>query len=83
MKQIKGKKVDNTLYKKIVKHLMYLTARRQNIMHVVSLISKYMKKLEEIHLLAAKWIFRYLKGTLILDSSIKMKKKIIFDWFHR
>ncbi|KAL5560316.1 hypothetical protein UlMin_036527 [Ulmus minor] len=32
-------------------------------MHVVSLISRYMENPTEVHLLSAKRIFRYLKGT--------------------
>uniref|UniRef100_A0A5B7B1Y6 Reverse transcriptase Ty1/copia-type domain-containing protein n=1 Tax=Davidia involucrata TaxID=16924 RepID=A0A5B7B1Y6_DAVIN len=58
-----GKKVDDTLYKQIVGSLMYLTATRPDIMHAVSVISRYMECPTEIHLLAAKRIFRYLKGT--------------------
>lgn len=58
-----GKKIKDTLYKEIVGSLMYLTATRPNIMHVVSVISRYMECPTEIHLLAAKRIFRYLQGT--------------------
>ncbi|XP_031287932.1 secreted RxLR effector protein 161-like [Pistacia vera] len=58
-----GKKVDNTLYKQIVGSLMYLTATRPDIMHAVSVISRYMECPTEIHLLATKRIFRYLQGT--------------------
>ena len=58
-----GKNVDDTLYKQIVGSLMYLTATRPDIMHVVSVISIYMECPTEIHLLAAKRIFRYLQGT--------------------
>ncbi|RVW73915.1 Retrovirus-related Pol polyprotein from transposon RE1 [Vitis vinifera] len=58
-----GKKVDDTLYKKIVGSLMYLTTTRPDIIHVVSVISRYMECPIEIHLLAAKRIFRYLQGT--------------------
>ena len=38
-----GKKVNSTLYKQIVGSLMYLTATRPDIMHVVSVISRYME----------------------------------------
>ncbi|XP_034690560.1 uncharacterized mitochondrial protein AtMg00810-like [Vitis riparia] len=58
-----GKKVDDTLYKQIVGSLMYLTTTRPDIMHAVSVISRYMKCPTEIHLLAAKRIFWYLQGT--------------------
>ncbi|KAG6504318.1 hypothetical protein ZIOFF_036649 [Zingiber officinale] len=61
-KDIGGKKVDATLYKQIVGSLKYLTATRPDIMHVVSIISRYMDCASEMHLLAAKRIFRYLQG---------------------
>ncbi|XP_019054183.1 PREDICTED: uncharacterized protein LOC109115040 [Nelumbo nucifera] len=63
MKDSEGKKVDNTLFKQIVGSLMYLTATRPDIMYAVSLISRYMERPKEIHLLAAKRIFQYLQGT--------------------
>lgn len=59
-----GRKIDNTLYKQIVGSLMYLTATRPDIMHAVSIISRYMEFPTEMHLVAAKRIFRYLQGTL-------------------
>ncbi|XP_057949871.1 secreted RxLR effector protein 161-like [Malania oleifera] len=58
-----GKKVNSTLYKQNVGSLMYLIATRRDIMHVVSVISRYMKCPTEIHLLVAKKILRYLQGT--------------------
>ncbi|CAL2279140.1 unnamed protein product [Prunus armeniaca] len=58
------KKVDQTLYKHIVGSLMYLTATRPDIQHVVSLISRYMECPEVPHLAIAKRIFLYLKGTI-------------------
>lgn len=51
------------MYKQIVGSLMYLTSTRSDIMHAVNLISRYMENPAEVHLLAAKRIFRYLKGT--------------------
>lgn len=58
-----GKKVNATLYKHIVGSLMYLTTMRPDIMFVVSMIIRYREKPTENHMLAAKRIFRYLKGT--------------------
>lgn len=58
-----GKKVNDTLYKQIVESLMYLTTMRPHIMFVMSMISRYMEKPTEDHLLVAKRIFHYLKGT--------------------
>ncbi|GLU00271.1 hypothetical protein SLE2022_176500 [Rubroshorea leprosula] len=58
-----GKSVDSKLYKQIVGSLMYLTATRPDIMHGVSLISRYMEHPKELHLQTAKRILRYLCGT--------------------
>ncbi|RVW41486.1 Retrovirus-related Pol polyprotein from transposon TNT 1-94 [Vitis vinifera] len=51
-----GKKVDSIIYKQIVGSLMYLTATRPDIMHSVSLISRYMENPIELHFLATKKI---------------------------
>ena len=64
VKVFEEKKVDNTLYKQVVGSLMYLKITRPDIMHVVSLISRYMECPGEMHLLAAKRIFQYLQGTI-------------------
>jgi len=45
---------------------MYLTATRPDLMYSVCLISRYMANPIEEHLLAAKRVLRYLKGTLEL-----------------
>ncbi|KAL2585495.1 hypothetical protein AAZV13_13G001300 [Glycine max] len=58
-----GVKVDKTYYKQIVGSLMYLTSTRPDMMFVVNLISRYMENPTELHLLAAKRVLRYLKGT--------------------
>ena len=53
-----SKDFDPSLYKSIVGSLMYLTATRPNIMHVVSLISRFMERPKEAHWQAAKMIDR-------------------------
>jgi hypothetical protein len=58
-----GVQVDSTLYKQIVGSLIYLTATRPDLIFVVSLISRYMEHPTESHLMAAKRIQRYVKGT--------------------
>eukprot|EP00253_Pinus_taeda_P028449 PITA_28449 len=57
------KDFDPKLYKSIVGSLMYLTATRLNIMHAVSLISRFMERPKETHWQAAKRILRYVNGT--------------------
>jgi len=59
-----GKSVDATLYKQLVGCLMYLTVTRPDLMFVVCLISCYMADPKEEHMLIAKRVLRYLKGTL-------------------
>ncbi|EOY18716.1 Cysteine-rich RLK (RECEPTOR-like protein kinase) 8 [Theobroma cacao] len=62
-KDLKGKDVDGTYYKHIVRSLMYLTTTRLDIMYAVSLIIRYMDKPKQSYLLVAKRILRYLQGT--------------------
>ena len=50
IKEFEGKRVDSTLYKQIVGKLVYLTATRPDIMHVVSFNSKYMENCQDIYL---------------------------------
>ncbi|XP_071926200.1 uncharacterized mitochondrial protein AtMg00810-like [Coffea arabica] len=64
IKEPEGKRVDSTLYKQIMGSLIYLTTIRPDIMHAISLISRYMKSPSETHLLTAKRIFRYLQETI-------------------
>eukprot|EP00253_Pinus_taeda_P027748 PITA_27748 len=58
-----GVEIDPKLYKSIVGSLMYLTATRPDIMHAVSLISRFMERPKETHWQAAKRILRYVNGT--------------------
>ncbi|XP_057999402.1 secreted RxLR effector protein 161-like [Hevea brasiliensis] len=71
VKDFQGRRVENTLHKQIMGSLMYLTATRPDIMHAVSLISRFMECPKEMHLLDAKRILRYLQGTA--DYGIKYK----------
>ncbi|XP_062014077.1 uncharacterized mitochondrial protein AtMg00810-like [Rosa rugosa] len=59
-----GVEVDATFYKHVVGSLMYLTATRPDLMYAVSLISRYMSQPTELHLMAAKRVLRYVKGTV-------------------
>ncbi|CAL5331079.1 unnamed protein product [Camellia sinensis] len=76
-----GERIDNTFFKQIVGSLMYLTSTRPDIMHAVSLISRYMENPTEMHLKAAKRIFRYLKGTSDFGILYKRGEKQSFFGF--
>ena len=71
-KDEEGVEVDSTFYKQMVGSLMYLTATRPDLMFIVSLISRYMERPTESHLLATKRALRYVKG--IVSFGIFYKK---------
>jgi len=57
-------KVDEAIYRSLIGCLMYLSATRPDIMHAVSLLSRFMYCASEVHFKAAKRVVRYIKGTL-------------------
>jgi hypothetical protein len=56
--------VDVTLYRHIVGSLMYLTNTMPDICFVVNTLSQCLVEPRRVHLVAAKHVMRYLKGTL-------------------
>ena len=62
--QEKGEEIDRTEYKQLIGSLIYITTTRPDIMYAVSFLSRFMATPKEGHLLAAKRILRYLKGTM-------------------
>ena len=62
-KEDNNKDFDPSLYKSIVGSLMYLTTTRPDIMHTVSLISRFMERTKESHWQETKRILTYVKGT--------------------
>ncbi|PNX99966.1 hypothetical protein L195_g023239 [Trifolium pratense] len=57
-------KVDSTMFRQMVGSLRYLCNSRPDICYAVSVISRFMHDPRKSHLLAAKRILRYLKGTV-------------------
>nr|XP_019702639.1 uncharacterized protein LOC109505099 [Elaeis guineensis] len=74
-----AEKMDEGLYRSLIDCLMYLTATRSDIMHVVSLLSRYMHCASEIHLQAAKCVVRYIKGTI--NYGIKFRNVQNFKFY--
>jgi hypothetical protein len=56
--------VDSTMFKQIVGSLRYLCNSRPDICFVVGIISRFMNSPRKSHLIAAKRILRYVKGTV-------------------
>ena len=64
---------DSNLCRQIVGSLIYvMTGTRPDLCYIVTKLSQYMSKPTETHLNAAKYVLRYLKGTL--DRSLKFRK---------
>ena len=59
-----GPEVNQTMYRGLIGSLLYLTARRPNIMFVVCLCARFQSCPKESHLKAAKRILKYLKGSI-------------------
>ena len=60
--------IDITKYRGMVKSLIYLIARRLNIMFNVYLYARFQSNAKESHLSAIKRIWRYFYGTMTLKS---------------
>jgi hypothetical protein len=56
--------VDHILYKKMVGSLMYLKTMRPDICFAMNTLNQYMEQPRHVHLVATKYVLRYLKGTL-------------------
>ena len=56
--------VDVTQYRQIIGSLMYLTNTRPDICFAMNALSQYLVQLRRVHLIAAKHVMRYLKGTI-------------------
>ena len=73
--------VDVMLYKKIIVSLMYLTNTRPNICFVVNTLSQYLVEPRCVHLVAAKHVMRYPKGTLEFgDHDFRLIGYTDSDW---
>lgn len=81
--------VNPTLFKQIVGSLRYLCNSRPDIAYAVGIISRFMSEPRVSHLLAAKRVMRYIKGTLqygilfpkcLNDSSMELMAYSDADW---
>ena len=63
-KHDEGNKVVLTYFKSLVGSLRYLTCTRPDILYGVGLVSRYIEEPKSTHLLVAKRILHYIKGTL-------------------
>ncbi|XP_019175563.1 PREDICTED: uncharacterized protein LOC109170880 [Ipomoea nil] len=59
-----GPSVDSTVYRSLIGSLLYLTASRPYVMFSVGMCARYQSYPKESHLIAAKRILKYIKGTI-------------------
>ena len=60
-----GKELEDvTMYRQLVRSLIYLTLTPPDITYTVSMISRFMQKLKKPHLEAIKQILRYVKESI-------------------
>jgi hypothetical protein len=73
--------VDATMYKQMIGSLMYLTNTRPDICFAVNTLSQYMVEPRHVHLIAAKHVMRYLKGTIDYGLRYASDHEIILQGF--
>ncbi|KAL6560845.1 hypothetical protein OROHE_006022 [Orobanche hederae] len=72
-----GKPVDQSLYRKLISSLLYLTASRPDIQFSVGVCARYQVTPKESHFTTAKRILKYIKGTV--DAGLWYPKEGGFD----
>jgi hypothetical protein len=78
--------VDPTMYRQLIRSLMYLVNTRPDICFAVNTLSQYMVEPRHVHLVAAKHVLRYLHGTIgyglryVSDGAVKLQGYTDSDW---
>ena len=52
------------MYKSMIGNLLYLTTTRPNILQAMCMVAQFQASPKETHVIAIKWIFKYLKGIM-------------------
>ena len=78
--------IDATMYCQMICSLMYLMNTRPDIFFVVNTLTQFLKDPRYVHMISAKNILRYLKGTINYglkyeaDQKINLEGYVDFDW---
>jgi hypothetical protein len=56
--------IDPTMYMQLIGSLMYLVNTRPDICYAMSALSEFMSQPKQMHWVAAKYVLRYLRGTV-------------------
>jgi hypothetical protein len=78
--------VDQSSYRSMIGSLLYITASRPDIMHVVGMVGRYQAAPKQSHFQVVKRIFRYLKETMTyglwypINQSLQLTAYSDADW---
>ncbi|KAL0553779.1 hypothetical protein IC582_007683 [Cucumis melo] len=72
---------DPTLYRQLVRSLIYLTVTRPDIAYAVHIVSQFMAAPRTIHFTAVLRILRYIKGTLGHGLQFSSQSSLVFSRF--
>ena len=73
--------VDATMYRQMIGSLMYLTNTRPDICFAVNTLSQFLMHQRHVHLIVAKHIMRYLKGTVDYGLKYEANQKISLEGY--
>ena len=73
--------VDATMYHQMIGSLMYLMNMRPDICFAMNTLSQYLTDSRHVHLIAAKLIMRYLKGTVDYGLKYKADQRINLEGY--
>ena len=73
--------VDATMYHHMIVSLMYLTNTRLDTCFAVNTLSQFLTYLRHVHLIAAKHILRYLRGTIDYGMKYESNPKINLEGY--
>ena len=73
--------VDAMMYRHMIGSFMYLTNTRPNICFVVNTLSQFLTNPRHVHLISAKHILRYLKGTVDYGLMYDANQKINLEGY--
>ena len=73
--------IDATMYCQMIGSLMYLTNIRPNIFFAMNTLSQFLIDLRHVHLIAAKHILRYLRGTIDYGLKYYANQKINLEGY--
>ena len=73
--------VDATMYHQMIGKLMYLMNTRPDICFTMNTLSQFLRDLKNVHLIVAKYILSYLKGTVDYGLKYEVNHKINLEGY--